>query len=72
MTAIYLPNSPTNGQIYVASNGVTYCYVTDHWNTSIPIQNGSAVYYYEGGDSTTWATANQTNPGDLVLDGGTS
>ena len=72
MTAITLPSTPSTGQIYVATNGATYLWLNDHWNTSVPLLNGSAVFYYEGGDATTWATANQTNPGDTTLDGGTS
>jgi hypothetical protein len=72
MTAIFLPSSPTTGQEYVATNGATYIWLGNRWNTSIPISNGTAVFYYEGGDSTTWSTADQVNPGDITLDGGTS
>mgnify|MGYP003338291620 FL=1 len=72
MTIIYLPENPTEGQEYVAINGATYIWLGNRWNTSVPIQNRSAVYYYEGGDAFTWDTAGQVNIGDNLLDGGTS
>lgn len=71
MTTLHLPSSPTIGSSYVAANGVTYTWV-GYWSSSIAVQNGIAVPYYEGGDSSTWSTADQTNPGDSVLDGGNS
>ena len=71
MTAIFLPPNPTTGQEYVATNGVTYIWLGDRWNTTEPIRNQTAAFYYEGGDSTTWLDT-QTFPPDTVLDGGNS
>ena len=73
MTAIYLPPSPTAGQVYVATNGVSYTWMGGYWSSEVAILNGQAVPYYEGGDSTTWSTASQVNSTDSpVLDGGTA
>ena len=33
--AIDFPNSPIEGQVYVASNGVSYQYQTDKWSTQL-------------------------------------
>lgn len=72
MTAIYLPPHPVQGQEYVAINGATYTWLGNRWSSTQAIKNRTAAFYIEGGDSTTWATAEQINPGDNVLDGGTS
>ena len=68
---ITFPSNPTEGQTYVASNGATYTWSTNRWNSRRAIGSSSAIFSYEGGDSTTWSDANN-NPTDLELDGGTS
>lgn len=69
---ITFPASPAIGQEYVATNGATYIWLGNRWSAAETIRNGDAVFIYEGGDSTTWASADQTNAGDIILDGGTS
>ena len=71
MTAINFPDNPTIGQIFVATNAVTYIWLGDRWNTTVPIQNNTAVFYYEGGGSTTWEDTT-TPDTDIILDGGYS
>jgi hypothetical protein len=72
MTQLFLPPTPSLNQQYVANNGITYVWLGDRWNTVLPLAEQTAVFYYDGGDSTTWATPDQTNPGDIILDGGTA
>ena len=71
MTAISLPNSPTVGQEYVASNGVTYTFVGQYWSSKLALDNGTAYVFVEGGDSSTWSTPTN-NILDRTIDGGTS
>jgi hypothetical protein len=73
MTTVTLPVSPTVGQEYVAVNGVTYIWLGNRWNSTVPIGNGTAAYYIFGGNADTWLTASQVNPGDTpILNGGNS
>jgi len=73
MTTITFPNSPALGQEYVAINGATYIWMGNRWSSITAINNGTAAYIEEGGDSTTWATPNNNpNEYDTILDGGTS
>ena len=69
--ALNFPNNPTNGEIYLASNGVNYQWDGVKWN----------VYYYPGSNETYWVrdggtnTLSQLNAGDdLDIDssGGTT
>ena len=56
MTTLYLPPSPSLGQEYVGINGVIYTWMGDRWSSETALTKGTAAFYYEGGDSTTFAT----------------
>lgn len=71
MTTLYLPPNPATGQVYVATNGATYTWLGNRWSSAAAVSNGTAVYVEEGGDSTTWATP-QNTAADTTVDGGGS
>lgn len=66
--ALYFPLEPTNGQKYVANNGITYTWLGNRWNGTMALAAGTAEYYVDNGD------ANFTYDPDLhnELDGGTA
>ena len=71
MTTVFLPPNPTLGQQYVATNGATYTWLGNRWSSVVAIEQNTAIPYYEGGDSLTWAGITN-NVTDSTLDGGTS
>ena len=64
MTTVFLPENPTTGQQYAATNGATYTWLGNRWSSTYAIALGTATPYYEGGNSLTESTN--------ILDGGTS
>lgn len=65
---ITFPTNPTTGQEFVATNGATYVWLGNRWNSVTAIQNRTAAYIVEGGDSA-WVYDELT---DTILDGGTA
>jgi hypothetical protein len=63
---IHFPIDPSTGDQYVGTNGVTYTWMGDRWNSVNAIQNNTASYFVEGGD----AGFNYNSSRDGVLDGG--
>lgn len=64
--ALNFPNSPTEGQVFVGTNAVTYQYTGNRWSTPSAVYNGLYNYTYEGGNA-----FEVFNPLiDNVLDGG--
>ena len=68
---ITFPISPTIGQEYVGTNGATYTWLGNRWSSASAINNGTAAFIEEGGDSATWETPT-INEYDTTLDGGYS
>jgi hypothetical protein len=68
MTAITFPASPTVGQLYVATNAVTYIWTGNQWSSSLAMTNNQAKYYVEGGNSIDTYTTATT----VTLEGGTA
>jgi hypothetical protein len=70
---ITFPTDPTLGQEFVATNGATYIWLGNRWNSVTAINNRTAAYILEGGDAYTWDTP-ENNPLDYdnILDGGLS
>jgi hypothetical protein len=65
MSVITFPQSPVNGQEYVATNGVTYIW-SGYWSSARASALGNSYFDCEGSDS-----AYVYNPEtDLELDGG--
>jgi len=48
---ITFPNNPTEGQIYIGINGITYTWLGNRWNGTIALANGTAEYYVDNGDA---------------------
>lgn len=46
--ALQFPSDPTEGQDFVADNGVTYIWTGDRWSSALGITNGKAKYVYDG------------------------
>jgi hypothetical protein len=65
---IHFPANPVTGQQYVATNGVTYTWLTDRWNSTDAIEKQKVEYYIEGGDAAFFYAENR----DGLLDGGTA
>ena len=65
---ITFPTEPTTGQEFVAVNGATYIWLGNRWNSVTAINNRTAAYIVEGGDSA-WDYNELT---DATLDGGTA
>ena len=65
---IYVPETPTLGQRYVAINGATYTWMGTHWNSALALQQGTAEHYVDGGDADFEYNALR----DAQLDGGTA
>ena len=68
---IIFPQTPILGQEYVATNGATYTWLGNRWNSVTAINNKTAAYIVEGGDAFTWDTP-ENNVYDITLDGGTA
>lgn len=49
--ALYFPPSPTQGQKYVATNGITYTWLDNRWNGTIALAFGTAEYYVDGSNA---------------------
>ena len=49
--ALYFPPNPTEGQRYVAVNGVTYTWLANRWNATQAIEEGIAEYYIDNSDA---------------------
>jgi hypothetical protein len=64
--AITFPQNPTVGQEFLADNTVTYVWTGSHWNSGIPIHNGTAEYAVYGGS----ASSVYNELLDNTLDGG--
>ena len=63
---ITFPPNPIVGQEFVASNGATYVWTSGgYWSSIVEIEQGTAAYIVEGGEST-------TEENTIILDGGTS
>jgi hypothetical protein len=65
------PQTPSLGQEYVATNGATYIWLGNRWNSVTAINNKTAAYIEEGGDAYTWATP-ENNAYTTTSDGGTA
>ena len=65
--AITFPTSPTLGQEYVATNGVTYVWL-GYWSSKQASETGKSYFTVDGGDSA--YIFNELT--DLELDGGTA
>jgi hypothetical protein len=48
---LYLPETPTQGQRYVATNGITYTWIDNRWNGTLALAQGVAEYYVDNGDA---------------------
>jgi hypothetical protein len=68
---ITFPTEPTTGQEYVATNGATYVWLGNRWNSVVAINNRTAAYIAEGGDAFTWDDPTNYDY-DSTLDGGLS
>ena len=68
---ITFPQLPNLGQEYVATNGATYVWLGNRWNSVTAINNRTAAYIEEGGDAFTWEGI-INNSYDNTLDGGTA
>ena len=49
--AFYFPPNPTQGQRYVAINGVTCTWLGNRWNSTQAIEEGIAEYYIDNSDA---------------------
>jgi len=68
---IIFPTTPAIGQEFVATNGATYIWLGNRWNSVTAINNRTAFFIEEGGDANTWATP-ENGAYDTTLDGGTA
>lgn len=51
--AITFPTSPTQGQEFLADNGVTYVWQGTYWSNAVPTNAGTALYTELGGFANT-------------------
>lgn len=68
---IQFPSNPTNGQQYVADNAVTYTYLNNRWNAVTALQQGTAEFFIDAGNSTTWPNI-ENYAQDVEINCGTS
>jgi len=66
MKAITFPTNPVIGQQFVPTNGATYIWNGIYWSSITAIEDGSAAFIEDGGDSLF-----VYNPAiDVIVDGG--
>jgi hypothetical protein len=68
---ITFPTDAIPGQEFVATNGATYVWLGNRWNSTTAIFNRTAAYIEEGGDAYTWDDP-ENYAYDNTLDGGLS
>lgn len=66
--ALYFPLNPTQGQRYVGTNGVTYTWLGNRWNSTQAVEEGVAEYYIDNSD----AFFDYDPETDAELEGGTA